>query len=249
MMEFSIAPLIAALILSGAYVADRALGVHGAEEGLWARRRWISAAAGISVAYVFVDVLPELAAGNRAVVAQGGEQLLFGEQRIYMLALLSFVVMYGLQYIVLASRDRRRRAELAGRTDATYVVHLAGFAAYSALIGYLLDERAERGSLSLAVYTFAMAVHFLIVDHSLTEEHGEKYERVGRWMLVASVLGGWLIGAVTGISDVVFARLFAILAGGVVITSLRAELPDERRGRFWPFCLGAVIFAVILLFA
>jgi hypothetical protein len=94
-----------------------------------------------------------------------------------------------------------------------------------------------------------MSVHFLIVDHSLSEEHGEKYERTGRWVLAACVLVGWLIGALTSVSDVVFARLFAVLAGGVVITSLRGELPDERKGRFWAFCVGAIVFAVILLFA
>jgi uncharacterized membrane protein HdeD (DUF308 family) len=102
--------------------------------------------------------------------------------------------------------------------------------------------------MTLAVYTVAMAVHFLIVDHSLSEAHGGKYERTGRWLLAASVLLGCAIGIFTGLSDTVFARLFAVLAGGVVITSLRAELPDER-GRFWPFCLGAVIFAVILMAA
>ena len=42
----------------------------------------------------------------------------------------------------------------------------------------------------------------------------------------------------TPLPEVLLARLFAVLAGGVVITSLGAELPDDREGRFWPFCLG-----------
>jgi len=104
-----------------------------------------------------------------------------------------------------------------------------------------------RGVLPLVAYTFAMAVHFLIVDHALAEEHGRAYEARGRRLLAASVLVGWLIGVATPLSDVVIARLFAILAGGVVITSLRAELPDDREGRFWPFCFGAVVFAVALI--
>jgi hypothetical protein len=54
---------------------------------------------------------------------------------------------------------------------------------------------------------------------------------------------------VTPVSEPVVARLFAVLAGGVVITSLRAELPDDREGRFWPFCLGSVVFATFLVFA
>jgi hypothetical protein len=63
------------------------------------------------------------------------------------------------------------------------------------------------------------------------------------------VVIGWLIAVTTPLSHVLVARLFAILAGGVVITSLRAELPDDREGRFWPFCLGALAFAVFLIFA
>jgi hypothetical protein len=68
-------------------------------------------------------------------------------------------------------------------------------------------------------------------------------------MLAASVLVGWFIGVSTPLSEVVVARLFAVLAGGVVIAGLRAELPDDRTGRFWPFCVGAIVFAVFLAFA
>jgi hypothetical protein len=127
-----------------------------------------------------------------------------------------------------------------------YWLHIGGFAAYSGLIGYLLVDRAERSPVALAVYTLAMALHFLILDHTLGEEHGRFYGRAGRTVLSASVLAGWLLGARTPLSDVVFARLFAVLAGGVVITTVTAELPGERRGRFWPFCLGAGGYAVLL---
>jgi hypothetical protein len=71
--------------------------------------------------------------------------------------------------------------------------------------------------------------------------------RLGRWLLAASVIAGWLLQAMASLSDVTLARLFAVLPNGVVITSLRAELPDEREGRFWPFCLAAVILAGLLL--
>jgi hypothetical protein len=151
--------------------------------------------------------------------------------------------------MVLVNRERRRTSVAAGQADAVFWLQLAGYAAYSALIGYLVIERAERGALALVAYTFAMAVHFLIVDHALDEEHGRAYRARGRGLLAASVLLGWLIGVAAPLSEVTVARLFAVLAGGVVITSLRAELPDDRKGRFWPFCLGAVIFAALLIVA
>ncbi|MCC6193002.1 MAG: hypothetical protein IT518_00915 [Burkholderiales bacterium] len=226
------------------------LGASGDLERFWTRNSYISAAAGISVAYIFVDVLPELELQRQVVVkAADGAEILFAEQRIYMLALLSFVVVYGLEHMVLVTRESRRESVAAGETDAVYWIQLAGYASYSALIGYLVVERGERGVLALGVYAFAMAVHFLIVDHALTEEHGRAYAPQGRRLLAASVLVGWFVGVATPLSEPVVARLFAVLAGGVVLTSLRAELPDDRQGRFWPFCFGAIIFAVFLIFA
>lgn len=249
-MELPIASLVAALVLVLVYALRGGAGEDGATERLWSSRRFISAAAGVSVAYVFVDVLPELAEQNRTIVESAGEgRLLFAEQRIYILALLSFVFLYGLDHLVLASRERRRDLLETGERDGAYWLHVLGFAAYSALIGYLLVERAERGAVALAVYTAAMAIHFLIVNHSLAEEHGQAYRRGGHWLLAAGVIAGWLAGAVAPMSEVTFARMFAVLAGGVVITSLRAELPDEREGKFWPFCLGAIVFAVLLMVA
>lgn len=247
-MEPGHASFVAAIVLALVYALRGGTGEGEFAERFWSRRRWISAAAGVSVAYVFVDVLPELAVHNRSIVeAAGAAEPLFAEQRVYILALASFVVLYGVEHIVLAARGRRAEGVGEGTRDAIYWLHLGGFAAYSALIGYLLVERAERGLAALVVYTLAMAVHFLIVDHALAEQHGDAYRHGGHRWLAASVVAGWVVGAILPLSEVTLARLFAVLAGGIVITSLRSELPDERHGRFWPFVLGAALFAALLL--
>jgi hypothetical protein len=238
-MDVALAAIGAALVLASVYALGWGVGEGEVSARVWRRRRWVSAAAGVSVAYVFVDVLPELGAQNLTVKEALGEaDALFAEQRVYVLALVSFVVIYGLEHMVLSGRERRRET-----------IHLGGFAAYSALVGYLLVERAERGLVTLALYTLAMAVHFVIVNHSLAEEHGRAYLRRGHLLLAAGVIAGCAAGLAMPLSDVAFARLFALLAGGVVITSLKSELPDERSGRFWPFCLAALLFAVLLMLA
>jgi hypothetical protein len=249
-MEIDVASLLAAVALALVYALRGGAGERGVTRRFWSRRRWISAAAGVSVAYVFVDVLPELAEQNRVIVAAAGSAALFAEQRIYMLALLSFVILYGLQHMVLSSREARRSAVEDGRgRDRVYWLHLAGFALYSALIGYLLVERADRGIAALIVYALAMAIHLLIVNHTLAKEHGGAYRGGGHWWLAAGVIAGWAAGALMPLSDIAFARVFALLAGGVVITSIGAELPGDREGRFWPFCVGAVAFALLLTMA
>jgi hypothetical protein len=245
-MEYASGSLAAALILATAYLFGGWFSGREASRELWERRRWISAAAGISIAYVFVDVLPELGAQQRAFAqATGNAPLLFVQERMYALALASFVAFYGLDHMVLAKRKHRQSAD-TGERDAIYWLHLIGFGAYSGLIGYLVVERAERGSLALGAYTFAMAVHFLIVGHSLSEEHGLQHRSSRGGLLALCVLAGWLLGSTSRLSEPMFARLFAMLAGGVIITSIGHELPGDRRGRFWPFCSGAVLFALVL---
>jgi hypothetical protein len=166
------------------------------------------------------------------------------------MALLAFVVLYGLEHMVLVARSREREAAETSHVeegDAVFWLHLGGFAVYSWLIGYLLVERAERSPLALALYTVAMGLHFLLVGHSLREAHGRPFDRVGRWLLAASVLVGCMVGTIVEMSEPVLARLFAALAGGVVITSVSAEMPREREGRFGYFVLGALGYAALLI--
>src|SRR5262245_29445444 len=143
-MDFRSGSLGVALLLAATYALSGRLFGSGAAAGLWERRRWVSAAAGVSVAYVFVDVLPELAAQRQTLLDSAGHRIAFAEQRIYVLALLAFVLLYGLEHIVLASRERHRDAAAAGVGGLVYWLHLAGFAAYSGLIGYVLVERPAR---------------------------------------------------------------------------------------------------------
>jgi hypothetical protein len=235
--------LVAAVLLAAAYAAGGPL--RRARAAFW-NESWFSAAGGASVAYVFVDALPELGARHHAFLAAAGETVLFAEQRIYLAAFAGFVAFYGLQHMVLASRGSGRGAGEAG-SDAVYRLELLGFAAYSWVIGYLLVDRAARGSIALLAYAAAMTLHFRLVDHSLREEHGPAYERRGSWILAASVLAGSAVSLFTRLSEPYVSQLFAFVVGGVVMTSVRAELPREGNGRFLPFCLGAGAYALLLL--
>ena len=119
-MEIPYGSLAAAVVFAGAYLAGR--GLDASESGeRFPRRRFISAAAGISVAYIFIDVLPELELQRQVVVkAAEGTELLFAGQRIYLLALLTFVVIYGLEHMVLVNRERRRESVAAGDADTFF---------------------------------------------------------------------------------------------------------------------------------
>jgi TRAP-type C4-dicarboxylate transport system permease large subunit len=118
---------------------------------------------------------------------------------------------------------------------------------YNALIGYLLLHREQTGLLSLLFFTGAMALHFVVNDYGLRENHKHQYDRIGRWILAAAIIIGWVIGSATEIHQAAIAVLFAFLAGGVVLNVLKEELPEERESRFWAFALGATVYTALLL--
>lgn len=42
--------------------------------------------------------------------------------------------------------------------------------------------------------------------------------------------------------------MFAFLAGGVVLNVIKEELPHDRKSSFWAFFVGALFYAMILVF-
>jgi hypothetical protein len=212
------------------------------------RSIWLSFASGVSVAYVFVHILPELSQAQETITEAVGETLAFLEHHVYLLALLGLAIFYGLERAALVSRQRNQKA---GKGDVTEIgvfwLHIVSFALYNALIGYLLLHREEPGVLSLCFFFLAMALHFVVNDFGLRENHKHVYHKLGRWILAAAIIVGWGIGVGSELSPAAIALLFAFLAGGVILNVLKEELPEERQSRFWAFALGAGIYAVLLL--
>ncbi len=67
-------------------------------------KNWLSVGAGVSVAYVFLDILPELGIHQERLLARAVDEGVFAtEKLIYIAALVGFVFFYGLENIVLAS--------------------------------------------------------------------------------------------------------------------------------------------------
>jgi hypothetical protein len=237
-------PLLAALLLAAVHLGAGRLGF------LWTqpRSQWLSFAGGIAVAYVFVRIMPELAASQDTIAELVRAWLGFIEHHVFLIALTGLVVFYGLERTAVRSRRRRTAAGEDDRTSAAvFWLHIASFTLYNALVGYLLVHREVPTALGLVFLTVAMAVHFVVNDFGLREHHKDLYTRYGRWLLAAAVLAGWLVGVLTRISDAAVAVLLAFLGGGVILNVLKEELPDERASRFWPFALGVAIYAALLL--
>jgi hypothetical protein len=210
------------------------------------RSIWLSMSGGASVAYVFLHLLPELAAGQ-AGLEEADWVFLKPSAEVYLVALAGLAIFYGLERAAVVSRSERRDAgEEDEASPGVFWLNIASFGVYNFLIGYLLLHREEAGTANLLLFGLAMGLHFLVNDYGLRHHHKRLY-RIGRWILAAAVLLGWAVGLRVEIDELHLALLFAFLGGGIVLNVLKEELPAERESRFWAFAVGAAGYAGLLL--
>ncbi|AKQ46276.1 membrane protein [Rufibacter radiotolerans] len=211
------------------------------------RSIWLSGAGGVSVAYVFLHLFPELQEGQGQVQEAAHSQgLFFLKHHVYLTALAGLVVFYGLERMAIRSR-RGGKGTGNATPPSVFWIHVLSFGLYNALIGYLLHKREEQDWQEVFFYFSAMALHFLVNDFGLREHYKDRYRYAGRWILVLALALGWAVGQVVEVTELVTALLLAFLAGGVVLNVLKEELPEERESRFSAFLIGATTYSLLLL--
>jgi hypothetical protein len=202
----------------------------------------LSGSAGISIAYVFVHMMPELAGARQTFVKWTSIPTAFDGMVVYFLALVGFLVFFSLDRY---SKGAQTTVAEGGIPD--FSLKLIGFSAYVCLVSYLLVNNLENSLIASATYAAAMAVHFLTFDHSFREEPGGGYQRRGHLLLAAAAPVGWVLGLLFSLPQDILALMLGFLSGGIIVNSMITELPTGRGGTMWPFLSGSLIYSLILV--
>lgn len=212
-----------------------------------AERCTASFAGGTAVAYVFLHLLPEVAAGNEVI----GELLrdvlhptALLELGIFAVALAGFTVFFGLER--LAGRQRNGSSH-GDPPAAVYWVHLASFVGYNVLITYTMALRLRTGVGFALLFTVAMGLHFVLTDRGLKANHPRRFRASGRYVLAIALLLGWGLDALfTPTNTLVVSLLTAFLGGAILLNVFKEEVPSERQSSFPWFLAGLVLYAAML---
>jgi hypothetical protein len=206
------------------------------------RERLLSLGAGVSIAYVFVHMMPEMADARAAYATSATIPVLFRGMMVYFVALMGFVAYYGLEIL----RERVHASSNPRKDQINYYIHIGGFTVYVWMIAYILVNRVEKTSFHVELYTVAMVAHFLTIDHTLREEHGRPFERTGRYVLAGVCAFGWVIGLILPLPLYVLALMVAFVSGAIIMNSAIMELPHRNDRRFLAFLTGGVVYGLLL---
>lgn len=212
------------------------------------RSRFLSIAGGISVAYVFVHLLPELHTYQNKISEEMKESPLgYIDNHILLVALFGLVVFYGLERLVKPSKRKRSSTEGKKVSAGVFWLHISSFFVYNMVIGYLLIREEYKSIWGMFFFFLAMGVHFVINDHGLRSAHKETYDKRGRLLLTAAILLGWGIGAAVEVNELMISLLVAFISGGVILNVMKEELPEERESSFRAFTTGVIVYSVLLM--
>lgn len=197
--------------------------------------RFLSFAAGISFAYVFVDLLPTLEKNQPVLKQAFGEIVPYLDRHAYVIALLGVLFFYGLHTHSEAGSPRN------------FWLSMSGYVLFNFFVGASLSDSTNPDIQPLSLFTIAMGMHYFVHDHNAGAADVELYNNRARWMLVFALMVGYAVGYVTHISDTVVALVVSFIAGGVFLNVLRYELPKREQVGYLFFVGGALLYTAILL--
>ena len=213
------------------------------------RERWASFAGGVSIAYVFLNVFPELSHTQTEIEDWEHWLVNYFENHVYLLSLVGLSLFYALERLARRSRNHNHKMHGKNETESgVFWFHIAFFAMYNAVLGYLFRESAVHGVVDCILLFFALGLHFVVNDVALRRHHRQAYDHVGRWILAVSIVAGWLVGAISALNEGAIAVTWALIAGGVVFNVLKEEMPEDGKSDVSFFVGGMLLYALLLSF-
>jgi hypothetical protein len=203
------------------------------------RKPILSFAGGASVAYVTVHLLPEFQKVQKEFNKLIHIPKHYEEYSLYLIATIGFIAFYSINHFVKASEQNKPNSSV-------FVFHIGAFVLYNSFIGYYLIKGLKQEPKALIIFTAVFILHLMVNDVGLRLDHKKRYDPWGSLILAVSVVGGWLLGYFVTLPTFIFALWFSWLAGGILLNTIKEELPKERKSKLLPFILG--VAASTLLF-
>ncbi len=190
------------------------------------KMRFISFAAGVSVSYLFLILLPEIYIGASSL-----NPLLF------------FPLLFGFAVFHLVEKYIRQRNGTRSYTRLHGQVHLVTSFFYSLVVGFVLINLVERDVLQ-GILLFVPLTFHIAID-SLPKKMTKHY--LQKAFFSSAPFIGALLGTIVETTEFMNISLLGIVGGALLYMVVRESLPREREGHPMYFLIGMFLFVDLVL--
>ncbi|NJP39331.1 hypothetical protein [Alkalicoccus luteus] len=199
------------------------------------RMKWFSFSGGLAVSYIFIYLLPTLHQEQAAI--EEPYRRLTMESEIYFIGLIGVVVFLGIQIII--------RQNYVSHTSSFWSA-ITFYALYNALVSYTVLS-FEVSGIQAIFYCFAIGLHFIAVAQDMWREFPEEYNKYGRYVLAVGIVAGWVLALTTDFRPLFKSIIFAFVAGAMIFTVFKHELPGEKHIHFPTFGLAVILYSALTM--
>lgn len=186
-----------------------------------------SFAAGFSIGYVFLFLIPELSSSRETDLIDSTS-----------LALIGFTLFHASHKFIFKSKTTLRDSFLDD-------IHILTAGSYSFLITFSLVEIARQNYLRGLIISLIIALHTVLSDVTQTKTNKEHKNKLKLPILIFSTLLAGFLSVFTLTSPTFTSALFALTTGAIVYIAIREELPSGSSGRPEYFILGVLSILIV----
>lgn len=191
-----------------------------------------SLAAGFSVTYVFLFLLPELYLYQTITSINLSAVMMMG-----------FTLFHGAhKYVYRAKHHDFSRLFLDE-------IHLVSSTLYNLLISFTLTQLIRVDAINAWILAWVVVIHILLseITHASTTSNKSNVWKT-RLIVLANLVGGF-VGLIGSLPVSFVAVIYALTVGSLVYISIREELPRDSQGKPLMFVLGVAILIAVATIA
>ncbi len=194
------------------------------------RRELRSFAAGLSIAYLLLYLLPELYGGIQEF-----------ERTLFLFVLLGAMAFHIIEKYIYQNESRDKRI------FDLRVLHAAAFLIYHIIIGIIIVSINAVSSIGGVLFFIPILFYTLASQVSLSNLHAHVTERlILRMLLSASTLFGVIFASIILVPQTLHYSLLAFIAGALLYNVMVEVVPKEKEGDILFFILGSISYVILI---
>ncbi len=190
-----------------------------------------SFAAGISISYLFLDLLPHTYEAAASL-----------KNWVFVFLLLGFSIHH------LSEKYIYQHAEQDKISQELHVVHSVGFFLYYFVVGIVIKEKIQDSILEGALFMIPIGLHAALSTASLAQIHGDIREKLGAKIALSfPTLLGVIFAMLISIPATVDNIMVSLIAGILLYIFVKEFIPEKKKGEPLLFLLGLGLFFAFFL--
>lgn len=196
------------------------------------KEKIISLASGVSVAYIFAQLLPEYQR-----IASETSELLF------VAPLLGFSSIHVSEKII-AKKGLSQKKLKQDYSD----IHSAFLLFYHGAIGFLMASLISSNTSSGILFFIPILLHSAVSSFSFSELHEDISQRLGVKLTVSlAPIFGVIMHSTGFLTELVFNPVFGVVTGMFIYVVIRDSIPSGKEGRPLEYVLGGLIYLLVII--